>query len=88
MTMRDRGHMELNHQEKNLLSYLADEWKNTGPPGYLETKVLAECMDLSVEKTKSVVHSLFVKGLVDLVCQMIYAVIWYFGFIAAIRNKN
>ena len=63
--MRDRGCMELNHQEKNLLSYLADEWKNTGPPGYMETKVLAECMDLSVEKTKSVVHSLFVKGLVD-----------------------
>jgi len=63
--MRDRGHMELNHQEKNLLSCLADEWKNTGPPGYLETMVLAERMNLSVEKTKSVVHSLFVKGLVD-----------------------
>ena len=57
--------MELNHQEKNLLACLADEWKNMGPPGYLETMVLAERMNLSVEKTKSVVHSLFVKGLVD-----------------------
>jgi len=36
-----------------------------GPPGYLETSLLAERMNLSLEKTKSVVHSLFVKGLVD-----------------------
>lgn len=56
--------MELNHQEKHLLICLADEWQNNGPPGYLETSALAEKMDLSVEKTKSVIHSLFVKGLV------------------------
>jgi Mn-dependent DtxR family transcriptional regulator len=57
--------MELNHEEKQLLSYLAKEWQNSGPPGYVETSVLAEQMNLSVEKTKSVIQSLFVKGLVD-----------------------
>jgi len=57
--------MEVLPDEKQLLLLLADEWKNMGPPGYLETSVLAERMNLSAEKTKSVVHSLFVKGLVD-----------------------
>ena len=57
--------MEVLPDEKQLLLLLAEEWKNMGPPGYLETSVLAERMNLSVEKTKSVVHSLFVKGLVD-----------------------
>jgi predicted transcriptional regulator len=57
--------MEVLPDEKELLLLLAEEWKNMGPPGYLETSVLAERMNLSVEKTKSVVHSLFVKGLVD-----------------------
>ena len=57
--------MELNYEEKQLLRHLADEWQNTGPPGYLETGELAERLDLSVGKTKSVIHSLFVKGLVD-----------------------
>ena len=57
--------MEVLPDEKQLLLLLAEEWKNMGPPGYLETSVLAERMNLSVEKTKSVVHSLFVKGLLD-----------------------
>ena len=57
--------MEVLPDEKQLLLLLAEEWENMGPPGYLETSVLAERMNLSVEKTKSVVHSLFVKGLVD-----------------------
>ncbi len=57
--------MELNYDEEQLLTCLADEWQNNGPPGYLETSKLSEQMNLSVEKTKSVIHSLFVKGLVD-----------------------
>ena len=57
--------MELNHEEKLLLSCLAKEWQNSGPPGYMENDVLAQQMNQSVEKTKSVIHSLFVKGLVD-----------------------
>ena len=57
--------MELNYEEKQLLIHLAKEWKNAGPPGYLETSVLAEYMNLSVDKTKSIIRSLFAKGLVD-----------------------
>jgi hypothetical protein len=56
--------MELSYEEKQLLILLADDWENSGPPGYLETSVLAELMNLSVEKTKSVIHALFVMGLV------------------------
>ena len=57
--------MELSYEEKELLTFLAREWQDNGPPGYLETSVLAKCMNLSVKKTKSVIHTLFVKGLVD-----------------------
>ena len=57
--------MELVPDEKKLLIMLAEEWQKTGPPGYLESAVLAKRLNLSVEKTKSVIHSLFVKGLVD-----------------------
>ena len=57
--------MELETSERQLLVLLAEEWEETGPPGYLETEVLAQRLDLPVEKTKSVIRSLFVKGLVD-----------------------
>ena len=57
--------MELSYEEKQLLIHLAKEWETAGPPGYLETSVLAESMNLSVEKTKAVIQSLFVRGLVD-----------------------
>jgi hypothetical protein len=57
--------MELLPDEKDLLNLLAKEWELNGPPGYLESTVLASRLNLSVEKTKSVIHSLFVKGLVD-----------------------
>ena len=57
--------MELLPDEKELLNLLAEEWGKNGPPGYLESTVLASRLDLSVEKTKSIIHSLFVKGLVD-----------------------
>ena len=57
--------MELLPDEKELLNMLAEEWELNGPPGYLESSVLASRLNLSVEKTKSVIHTLFVKGLVD-----------------------
>ena len=57
--------MGLQAIEKELLNLLAAEWENTGPPGYLETRILAEKLDIPLEKTKSVIHSLFVRGLVD-----------------------
>ena len=57
--------MELLPNEKELLNLLAEEWEKNGPPGYLESTALASSLNLSVEKTKSVIHSLFVKGLVD-----------------------
>lgn len=56
--------MELDYDEKRLLSLLADEWQRNGPPGYLETGVLAQRLNLPVGETKSAIHSLFVKGLV------------------------
>ena len=57
--------MGLQAIEKELLNLLASEWENTGPPGYLETKILAEKLEIPLEKAKSVIHSLFVRGLVD-----------------------
>ncbi len=57
--------MEINDLEMELLNLLADEWEKSGPPGYLETKILAQRLDVSVWKTKTVIKALFVKGLVD-----------------------
>ena len=57
--------MRLQAIEKEVLNLLASEWENTGPPGYLETKILAVKLEIPLEKAKSVIHSLFVRGLVD-----------------------
>ena len=57
--------MELDDLEIELLKVLAAEWDENGPPGYLETKILAQRLDISVWKTKSTIDSLYVRGLVD-----------------------
>ena len=61
----EKDFMELNQNERRLLNMLADEWEKTGPPGYVETSIIAERLRVSVADAKSVVRSLFVKGLVD-----------------------
>ena len=57
--------MEFDPIERELLVLLADEWDHSGPPGYVETSVMAGRLNLSIEDVKSAVRSLFVKGLVD-----------------------
>lgn len=57
--------MRLTQFEKALLNILADEWKNSGPPGYLETTLIADRLNISVTDAKSTIRSLFVKGIVD-----------------------
>lgn len=57
--------MELNRTEKDLLSLLADEWDAAGPPGYLETAVIAQRLEMSIADAKSAIQSLFAKGVVD-----------------------
>ena len=57
--------MELNRTEMDLLGLLADEWDAAGPPGYLETTVIAERLKISIPDAKTAIQSLFEKGLVD-----------------------
>ena len=57
--------MDLTQKEKDLLNLLADEWENTGPPGYVETTIIAEHLKISIEAAKTLIRSLFVKGTVD-----------------------
>ena len=56
--------MELTEQEIALLKILADEWERSGPPGFLETTVIAKALKIKIPDAKSVIHSLFVKGVV------------------------
>lgn len=56
--------MELNRIERELLTVLADEWDDSGPPGYVETTVIAGRLNIPVADVKSAIQSLFVKGLV------------------------
>jgi Mn-dependent DtxR family transcriptional regulator len=57
--------MDFNQIERTLLTLLADEWDHSGPPGYVETTIIAKRLNISVEDAKSAIRSLFVKGLVD-----------------------
>ncbi len=57
--------MELNRAERDLLALLADEWDAAGPPGYLETTIVAKRLQKSVPAVKAAIQSLFEKGLVD-----------------------
>ena len=57
--------MTLDQNQLALLNLLADEWEKSGPPGYAETSIIAESLGVSVADAKSIVRSLFVKGLAD-----------------------
>jgi RIO-like serine/threonine protein kinase len=55
---------ELAAHELALLRVLADEWIRSGPPGFVETTVIAKTLKMTIPETKSAIHSLFVRGLV------------------------
>ena len=57
--------MDLNPVERALLGILADEWEKSGPPGYVETSIIAERLGIPITDTKSAIRSLFVMGMVD-----------------------
>jgi len=57
--------MALTQLEKALLGILAHEWDKSGPPGYLETTLIAARLNISVTDAKSTIRSLFKIGLVD-----------------------
>ena len=57
--------MKFNQHERELLNILADEWEKSGPPGYIETSIIAERLKISMADAKSAIRSLFVKGMVD-----------------------
>lgn len=57
--------MEFTRNESGLLHILADEWEKSGPPGYLETTIIADRLGIPIADAKSAIRSLFVKGLVD-----------------------
>jgi DNA-binding Lrp family transcriptional regulator len=56
--------MELDEEERTLLRILAEEWDQSGPPGFLETSVIAEALGITRPDAKKTIRSLFVKGLV------------------------
>jgi len=56
--------IELNDQELALLKVLANEWEKSGPPGYLETTAIAKALKITIPDARSIIHSLFVKGVV------------------------
>ena len=57
--------MDLNPAERAILGILADEWEKSGPPGYLETSIIAERLGLPIVDAKSAIRSLFVMGMID-----------------------
>jgi Mn-dependent DtxR family transcriptional regulator len=61
----EKNFKDFNQNERRLLNILADEWQKSGPPGYVETSKIAQHLAISIADAKSVIRSLFVKGLVD-----------------------
>lgn len=57
--------MDLTQKERDLLILLAEEWEKTGPPGYVETTIIADRLNISPLDAKSIIRSLFAKGIVD-----------------------
>jgi Mn-dependent DtxR family transcriptional regulator len=57
--------MQFNQHEQALLNILAEEWEKSGPPGYVETSIIAERLGISIADAKSTIRSLFVTGMVD-----------------------
>lgn len=57
--------MDFRQPESDLLRLLADEWDASGPPGYIETTVIAKRLEISVSQVKSAIQSLYEKGMVD-----------------------
>jgi len=57
--------MKFTQLEKSLLNILAHAWEKSGPPGYLETTLIADRLNISVADAKSIIRSLFEKGIVD-----------------------
>ena len=57
--------MEFNQHEQSLLNILAEEWEKSGPPGYMETSIIAERLGIPITDAKATIRSLFVKGMVD-----------------------
>ena len=55
--------MDLDEKELALLDLLAEEWEKAGPPGFVETTIIAERLKISVGEAKSTIRSLFVKGI-------------------------
>ena len=55
---------ELNEEEAALVRILADEWERSGPPGFLETTAVAQALEITIPDAKSIIHSLFEKGVV------------------------
>ena len=48
--------VEFNQQERDLINILANEWETIGPPGYLETALIAERLNISVTHAKSIIR--------------------------------
>jgi hypothetical protein len=63
-SIQRRFMMELNEPEIALLKVLSDEWQKSGPPGFLETTAIAHALKTTTADARSIIHSLFVKGLV------------------------
>ena len=57
--------MEFSQHELALINILAEEWEKSGPPGYIETSIIAERLGIPITDAKSAIRSLFVKGMVD-----------------------
>jgi hypothetical protein len=56
---------DLSADERFLLCMLAEEWVQSGPPGYIETRRLASQLGMPRAKAKAIIRSLFAYGWVD-----------------------
>jgi hypothetical protein len=60
----DLKQIKLGADEGKLLKLLAKAYE-AAPPGFMETRLIARGLNIPVLEAKKIIHSLFVKGVVD-----------------------
>lgn len=58
--------MEIDEDQKTVLSLLAKEWEKVGPPGIMDVSDIVACLPLGPSQTLAAVKELFARGWVDM----------------------
>jgi len=78
--------MTIDITKRQLLNLLAEEWESNGPPGMVDTPVIAKRLCIDAEIVKQIIRSLYGTGVIDTNMGEQYAMLTQKGFAIAKPN--